>query len=274
MFDIALIDAGRLEVAAERIDVEAIVRRAARDVAAARRAGSHPPDDGADGVYAMGDERRTWQVLTNLLTNALKYSHGDGPWRSSVTRSGHEVVIGVRDSGPGDRAEDQERIFDRFTRLPHDGRHAGERPRSLHRAQPGGGSGRHDHRRAPPRARGRPSGSRSRRRRRPTVRTLIIDDDPDHREVVRTLLERAGLGPVTEAADGRGGLAAVEAAAPELVLLDIDMPGPSGLDILHELVRLAPAARIVILSNFPRRLHGEKRGCAARRLRGEARPAA
>jgi DNA-binding NarL/FixJ family response regulator len=97
------------------------------------------------------------------------------------------------------------------------------------------------------------------------VRTVIIDDDPDHREVVRTLFERAGLGPVTEAADGRAGLVAVEAAAPELVLLDLDMPGPSGLEVLQELVGLAPAARIVILSNFPRRLHGD-----VARLRGAA----
>jgi CheY-like chemotaxis protein len=89
------------------------------------------------------------------------------------------------------------------------------------------------------------------------VRTLIIDDDPDHREVVRTMLERAGLGPVTEAADGPAGLVAVEAAEPELVLLDVDMPGPSGLEVLGELVRLAPTARVVILSNYPRRLHGE-----------------
>ena len=90
------------------------------------------------------------------------------------------------------------------------------------------------------------------------MRTLIIDDDPDHREVVRTMFERAGLGPVTEAADGPAGLAAVEAEVPELVLLDLDMPGPSGLDVLPELVRLAPRARIVIVSNYPRRLHGEE----------------
>ena len=70
-------------------------------------------------MYAIGDERRTWQVLTNLLTNALKYSHGSDV-EVSVTRSGHEIVIGVRDSGPGIALEDQERIFDRFTRLPHE----------------------------------------------------------------------------------------------------------------------------------------------------------
>jgi DNA-binding NarL/FixJ family response regulator len=89
------------------------------------------------------------------------------------------------------------------------------------------------------------------------VRTLIIDDDADHREVVRTLLERAGLGPVTEASDGPAGLAAAEADPPELVLLDVDMPGPTGLDVLPELVRLAPGARVVMLTNLPRRLHGD-----------------
>lgn len=95
------------------------------------------------------------------------------------------------------------------------------------------------------------------------MRTVIIDDDPDHREVVRTLFERAGMGPVTEAADGRAGLVTVEAEQPELVLLDVDMPGPSGLEVLPELVRIAPSARVVILSNFPRRLHGKEA-----RLRG------
>lgn len=117
VFDIALIDAGRLEVAAERIDVGALVQRAARDVL--------PFDDtdrirltGANGVHAVGDERRSWQVFTNLFTNALKYSADHAPVEVSVERSGNQVVVGVRDAGPGIAPEDQERIFDRFTRLP------------------------------------------------------------------------------------------------------------------------------------------------------------
>jgi PAS domain S-box-containing protein len=117
VFDIALIDSGRLEVAAERMDVSAIVRRAARDVL--------PSDDSdrirlsvAEGVHAMGDEKRTWQVLTNLFSNALKYGAGDAPVEVSVDRSGQQVVIGVLDTGPGIAPQDQERIFDRYTRLP------------------------------------------------------------------------------------------------------------------------------------------------------------
>ena len=118
VFDIALIDAGRLEVVTERMDVGAIVRRAASDVL--------PADDSgrihlavAERVHAMGDERRTWQVLTNLFSNALKYGAGDAPVEVSVDRSDRQVMIGVRDSGPGIADKDQERIFDRFTRLPH-----------------------------------------------------------------------------------------------------------------------------------------------------------
>jgi DNA-binding NarL/FixJ family response regulator len=90
------------------------------------------------------------------------------------------------------------------------------------------------------------------------VRTLVVDDDPDQRETVRTVLRRAGLGPIEEAEDGPSGLAAAAAFGPELVVLDVAMPGPSGLDILPELVAAAPGARIVVLSNFPRRLHGDE----------------
>jgi CheY-like chemotaxis protein/anti-sigma regulatory factor (Ser/Thr protein kinase) len=90
------------------------------------------------------------------------------------------------------------------------------------------------------------------------MRTLIIDDDQDQREVVRTVLERGGLGPVTEAVDGASGLAAAATDAPELIVLDIAMPGPSGLDILPELVQLAPRARVVVLSSHPRSLHGDE----------------
>lgn len=94
------------------------------------------------------------------------------------------------------------------------------------------------------------------------MRTLLIDDDPDQRESVRTILSRGGIGPIVEAEDGPTGLAAAAEHHPELVLLDIAMPGPSGLDILPELVEIVPTARIVVLSNYPRRLHGDD----ARRL--------
>jgi len=119
VFDIALIDAGRLEVSADRIDVGAIAERAMRDVLPSDQAHRIRLNVGP-GADAVGDERRTWQVLTNLLTNAIKYSPGDVPVELSVGRSDDQVLVGIRDGGPGIAPADQERIFDRFVRLPQE----------------------------------------------------------------------------------------------------------------------------------------------------------
>jgi DNA-binding NarL/FixJ family response regulator len=91
----------------------------------------------------------------------------------------------------------------------------------------------------------------------PELRTLLVDDDAEQRHLVRALLERAGVGPVEEAVDASQGLLAAAEHRPQLVLLDIGMPGRSGLDVLPELVEAAPGARIVVLSNFPRHRLGD-----------------
>ena len=254
VFDISLIDAGRLEVTEEHIDVGALIQRAVQRRRVTRRHRSDQRERG--GRCACG--RRRGAHLAGAHQPAQQCPEVQP--RRTRRRVGGPIRTPCGDRRPrrrpGDRARGPGEDLRPLHKVAPGGSHSRNRARSLHRSEPGRGSGGHGHRQLQPRARGRPSGSRSRRRRR-HVRTVIIDDDPDHREVVRTLLERAGLGPVTEAQDGRTGLRAVEAAAPELVLLDIGLPGPSGLDILDELVRVAPAARIVILSNFPRSLHGE-----------------
>ncbi len=85
------------------------------------------------------------------------------------------------------------------------------------------------------------------------MRTLVVDDDPDQRTFVRTLLTDAGIGPITEAQDGTEALAIAQDVDPQLVLLDLAMPGPSGLVILPDLIALVPSASVVVVSNFPRR---------------------
>ena len=61
------------------------------------------------------------------------------------------------------------------------------------------------------------------------AKILIVDDDPALRTLVAFALQRAGFA-TAEAADGRAALARFESEAPNLVVLDVTMPGPDGLE--------------------------------------------
>lgn len=74
-----------------------------------------------------------------------------------------------------------------------------------------------------------------------TAAILVVDDDPDLRELVAFKLQRAGY-RVSTADNGIDGLATARADLPALVVLDVLMPGMSGIDVLREL-RLAPDTR-------------------------------
>ena len=67
-----------------------------------------------------------------------------------------------------------------------------------------------------------------------TRRVLVVDDDSDLRSLVAYRLTRSGFS-VTEAADGPSALDAARAEPPHLVVLDVMMPGRSGLDVCREL---------------------------------------
>lgn len=63
------------------------------------------------------------------------------------------------------------------------------------------------------------------------AKALVVDDNPDHRTVLRVVLERAGF-TVIEADDGIHGETACEIHKPDIVLMDIKMPGKDGIDSL------------------------------------------
>ena len=67
-------------------------------------------------------------------------------------------------------------------------------------------------------------------------RILVADDDPVGRELIREILESQGY-QVTEAGDGADALAAIQANAPDLVLLDIQMPVLDGFGVIQALRR-------------------------------------
>lgn len=83
------------------------------------------------------------------------------------------------------------------------------------------------------------------------IRVLVVDDHPVVRKGIRSLLSNyADLSVVGEAADGDEALAMFREHAPHVTLLDIRMPGMSGLEVLRSLRALQPKARVLMLTSF------------------------
>jgi DNA-binding NtrC family response regulator len=84
----------------------------------------------------------------------------------------------------------------------------------------------------------------------PIVSTiLVVDDDPDIREVLQDRLESLGY-RVLGAATGREGLEILERQSPHLVLLDVEMPGMNGLEVLREIRRREHDITVVMITAF------------------------
>jgi RNA polymerase sigma factor (sigma-70 family) len=81
------------------------------------------------------------------------------------------------------------------------------------------------------------------------IRVLLVDDHPAIRAGLRLLLRQAvGIEIVAEAADGRAALRAIAEHQPQVVLLDISMPGATGLEVVAQVRRDWPEVRVLILS--------------------------
>jgi len=220
-------------------------------------------------ILLDADPTRLEQVLSNLLSNAAKYTPGPGTIQLSAAREGAMAVVRVRDSGIGIRPEMLDRVFDLFRqadRLPErvpEGlgigltlvrslveMHGG----SVAAASEGLGCGAEFVVRLPclpatesPRAparRGRPA-ARSRR-------VLVVDDNVDSAESLVTLLEIGGH-RAWMAHDGPSALLAAREHRPELVLLDIGLPaGMDGYEVARRMRSEAGPAgvRIVALTGY------------------------
>jgi len=83
------------------------------------------------------------------------------------------------------------------------------------------------------------------------VRVLVADDHPLYREaVVRAVRERPEFELVAEVGDGQAALAAIAELAPDVAVLDVKMPGLTGLQVLNAVRRDGHATRVVLLSAF------------------------
>jgi NarL family two-component system response regulator LiaR len=83
------------------------------------------------------------------------------------------------------------------------------------------------------------------------ITVLLVDDHPMVREGLRSFLEaQADLAVVGEAGDGADAIRQAEALRPDVVLLDLVMPGVDGLAALPDLKRVAPDSEVLVLTSF------------------------
>ena len=82
------------------------------------------------------------------------------------------------------------------------------------------------------------------------TRVLIVDDQDLVRSGLRMILEMGGLDVVGEASDGAAAVAAVEALAPDVVLMDLRMPGMDGVEATRRLTARGELPRILVLTTF------------------------
>ncbi|MGC4123148.1 MAG: PAS domain-containing sensor histidine kinase [Myxococcales bacterium] len=116
LLDVSRIRAGRLELVLEEVNLGALAREVCdRFFHEANAAGSRIEVDAEAGVVGRWDRGRLDQVLTNLVSNAIKYGAGR-PIRVEVAASRRSASVSVRDQGIGIAREHQERIFNRFER--------------------------------------------------------------------------------------------------------------------------------------------------------------
>ncbi|MBK3566398.1 ATP-binding protein [Streptomyces sp. MBT62] len=263
---------GRLELVSERVDVRSVVEGACADI---RSLFGHEertlqltlPDT---PVVVDGDRLRLAQVLTNLLSNALKYTPPGGRTEVRLTVEDEQARLTVRDDGIGFQPAQAEDLFGVFVRAAPAGPNTPEGlglglavARTVvelhggrigaHSEGPGRGATftvllpRADDKTPEP---VRPSAPpRSRRR----LAILIVEDNADLAATYRTLLERQGH-QVTAVHTGADALTATESDVFDVVLCDLGLPDTDGYTVART-VRSRPHGdrpRLIAVSGFSR----------------------
>jgi signal transduction histidine kinase len=118
LLDLSRLDAGRLTVERERVDLVDLADTLTEEFRAVARSTNHPLSIQSSGeVQAFGDEERALQIGRILLENALVHTPAGTPVRIEVDRRDGEALLTIEDEGPGIPDEHTGQVFDRFYRL-------------------------------------------------------------------------------------------------------------------------------------------------------------
>src|SRR5689334_15699668 len=81
----------------------------------------------------------------------------------------------------------------------------------------------------------------------PALRVVVIDDDEQHLKFIATLIARDNV-HIFSSADSRHGFSLVQAHHPQLVIVDLVMPGMGGMEILEKIIDFDPATEVILLT--------------------------
>jgi PAS domain S-box-containing protein len=253
LLDVSRITQGSIRLRKEVLDLGAVVQRAVEGTRAILESRAHTLSVQlpAEPVRLEADPTRLEQVISNLLNNAAKYTMPGGHVWVTAEREGEEAVVRVRDTGIGVPPDVLERVFEPF--VQSDGSlartdgglgiglslvrslvemHGGR----VEAASPGLGQGSEFVLRLPAQlacetvlpAEAAPEVfSRG-------LRVLVVEDNIDAAESLATLL-RLWNHDVNVVHDGRMALEAAREQQPEVVLLDIGLPGLDGYQVARRL---------------------------------------
>jgi signal transduction histidine kinase len=117
LLDLSKLDAGRLHVETQPVDLGSLAGAAVDEFAGIALASEHPLEyAGNGGAAARGDPQRVLQIVRILLENALVHTPPGTPVEVAVRRVGGRAEIAVTDGGPGISADDRAELFERFYR--------------------------------------------------------------------------------------------------------------------------------------------------------------
>jgi PAS domain S-box-containing protein len=262
LLDVARVTTGKVRLNRRPVDFAELVAGAMSAWQAAGRFSRHEVGVEASEVWVDVDETRIEQILDNLLGNALKYTPAGGRVVVRVGQDGDTAVLEIADSGAGIPPGSLDRIFELFAQgeRPLDraqgglgigltlvkalvGLHGG----AVEAASEGPGRGSVFTVRLPRIAASRDTSRVAPRTDRGSVsrRIVIIEDNDDAREVLCLQLALQGH-EVHEAAEGHAGLELAAAVDPDVVLIDVGLPGLDGYEVARR-IRAASEAKPILL---------------------------
>jgi CheY-like chemotaxis protein len=262
LLDMSRIVTGQLRLDMQRVDLKSVIEaalEAARPAAEAKGIALQAALDPLAGAVS-GDPSRLQQVCWNLLSNAVKFTPGGGSVQVSLQRVGSQAEIVASDSGQGIHAEFLPHVFERFRQedasttrrhgglglglgivkhlvelhggtvrvdsagegqgatftvsLPLAAVHDASLPEKRRHAQSDGQSAAD----CPPGLRG--------------LKVLVVDDEPDARDLVTRLLHECGVQVITAESTAQA-LRFLQSEQPAVLLSDIGMPGEDGYELIR-----------------------------------------